>query len=329
MRQLILDTETTGLDPKLGHRIIEIAAVELVHRRPTGRHLHFHVNPEREIDAGATDVHGMTWDDLKGKPRFHERRRRVRRLRPRRASGSSTTRRSTSPSSTTSFARRACRCAATLYAARHRHAGARARVVPGQAQQPRRAVRALRRRQRASHAARRAARRAAARRGLPRDDARPGDADHRPRRADGRDRGRAVRHARRARRRAPAAARDRARATTSSPRIAPTSRRSTANRRAAASGSRCAADGAAVAASAATTPERRAVRMKPAASPDPLHACRRAAGVSDVARRRRARIGGRPLSCRRHSRRQWCPAAVLPLRMPMLTPTVLAHPTPR
>ena len=72
MRQLILDTETTGLDPKLGHRVIEVAAVELVNRRPTGRHLHFHVDPQREVDAAATDVHGLTWEDLKGKPRFHE-----------------------------------------------------------------------------------------------------------------------------------------------------------------------------------------------------------------------------------------------------------------
>jgi DNA polymerase-3 subunit epsilon len=72
MRQLILDTETTGLDPKLGHRIIELAALELVDRRPTGRYLHFHFDPEREIDAGATEVHGKTWDDLKGKPRFQE-----------------------------------------------------------------------------------------------------------------------------------------------------------------------------------------------------------------------------------------------------------------
>jgi DNA polymerase-3 subunit epsilon len=70
MRLLVIDTETTGLDPKLGHRIIEIAAVELQHRRPTGRHLHFRLDPEREIDAGATEVHGMTWDDLRDKPRF-------------------------------------------------------------------------------------------------------------------------------------------------------------------------------------------------------------------------------------------------------------------
>jgi DNA polymerase III subunit epsilon len=69
-RQIILDTETTGLDARQGHRIIEIAAVELVDRRPTGRNLHLYLNPEREIDAGATDVHGMTWDMLRDKPRF-------------------------------------------------------------------------------------------------------------------------------------------------------------------------------------------------------------------------------------------------------------------
>lgn len=70
MRQLILDTETTGLDPKQGHRIIELAGVELVNRRATGRHVHFYFNPEREIDAGATDVHGLTWELLRDKPRF-------------------------------------------------------------------------------------------------------------------------------------------------------------------------------------------------------------------------------------------------------------------
>jgi len=73
MRQLIIDTETTGLEPKAGHRIIELAAVELVNRRPTGRHLHLYFNPEREIDSGATDVHGKTWEDLKQHPRFCDR----------------------------------------------------------------------------------------------------------------------------------------------------------------------------------------------------------------------------------------------------------------
>ncbi|MEP7182363.1 MAG: DNA polymerase III subunit epsilon [Betaproteobacteria bacterium] len=72
MRQLILDTETTGLDSKQGHRIIELAGLEVVNRRATGRTVHFYLDPEREIDAGATEVHGMTWDDLKGKPRFRD-----------------------------------------------------------------------------------------------------------------------------------------------------------------------------------------------------------------------------------------------------------------
>jgi DNA polymerase III subunit epsilon len=70
MRQIVLDTETTGLDPKQGHRIIEIAAVEFVNRRPTGRNIHFYLNPEREIDSGATDVHGFTWDMLRDKAKF-------------------------------------------------------------------------------------------------------------------------------------------------------------------------------------------------------------------------------------------------------------------
>jgi DNA polymerase III subunit epsilon len=70
MRQLLLDTETTGLDPRQGHRIIEIAAVELVNRRLTGRHLHYRLDPERDIDYAATEVHGLTLEDLRGKPRF-------------------------------------------------------------------------------------------------------------------------------------------------------------------------------------------------------------------------------------------------------------------
>ena len=70
MRYIILDTETTGLDPQQGHRVIEIAGVEVVDRRPTGRHVHYYLDPEREIDAGATDVHGLTWETLRGKPKF-------------------------------------------------------------------------------------------------------------------------------------------------------------------------------------------------------------------------------------------------------------------
>jgi DNA polymerase-3 subunit epsilon len=70
MRQLILDTETTGLDSRQGHRIIEIGIVELVDRRQSGRHLHIYVNPEREIDVAATEIHGFTWEMLRDKPRF-------------------------------------------------------------------------------------------------------------------------------------------------------------------------------------------------------------------------------------------------------------------
>jgi DNA polymerase III subunit epsilon len=72
MRQIILDTETTGLYPEQGHRIIELAAVEVVNRRTTGNTIHFYIDPEREIDAAASQVHGMTWDDLKGKPKFRD-----------------------------------------------------------------------------------------------------------------------------------------------------------------------------------------------------------------------------------------------------------------
>lgn len=72
MRQIILDTETTGLEPEKGHRIIEIGAVELVNRRATGHHFHRYLNPDREIDAGARAVHGISNEDLLDKPRFAE-----------------------------------------------------------------------------------------------------------------------------------------------------------------------------------------------------------------------------------------------------------------
>lgn len=70
MRQVVLDTETTGLSPKEGHRIIEIGCLELVNRQLTGKHLHLYVNPEREIDAGAVAVHGITSEFLQDKPVF-------------------------------------------------------------------------------------------------------------------------------------------------------------------------------------------------------------------------------------------------------------------
>ena len=70
MRQVVLDTETTGLEPEEGHRVIEIGAVELVDRQKTGRHFRSYVNPERDIDVGAMEVHGITREDLADKPLF-------------------------------------------------------------------------------------------------------------------------------------------------------------------------------------------------------------------------------------------------------------------
>ena len=72
MRQIVLDTETTGLEAKLGHRIIEIGCVEMVNRRHTGRSFHHYLNPDRDIDEGARAVHGISREQLQGKPRFHE-----------------------------------------------------------------------------------------------------------------------------------------------------------------------------------------------------------------------------------------------------------------
>ncbi len=70
MRQIVLDTETTGLEPSLGHRVIEIGCIELINRRVTGRTFHHYLNPERDIDAAALAVHGITRESLAGQPRF-------------------------------------------------------------------------------------------------------------------------------------------------------------------------------------------------------------------------------------------------------------------
>lgn len=72
MRSIFLDTETTGLDPALGHRIVEIAAVEVCNRRLTGRHFHRYLNPGRESDEGALRVHGLTREFLRDKPVFQQ-----------------------------------------------------------------------------------------------------------------------------------------------------------------------------------------------------------------------------------------------------------------
>jgi DNA polymerase-3 subunit epsilon len=70
MRQIVFDTETTGLEPEQGHRIIEIGAIEIVNRRRTGRQFHRYLCPDRDIDAGAVQVHGLTSEFLSGQPRF-------------------------------------------------------------------------------------------------------------------------------------------------------------------------------------------------------------------------------------------------------------------
>lgn len=72
MRQIVLDTETTGLEPSQGHRIIEIGCVELIDRQLTGNHYHQYINPDREVEEGAIEVHGLSNDFLADKPRFED-----------------------------------------------------------------------------------------------------------------------------------------------------------------------------------------------------------------------------------------------------------------
>lgn len=72
MRQIVLDTETTGLDWRKGNRVVEIGCVELIERRPTGRHFHRYLNPDREFEPGAQEVTGLTLEFLADKPRFED-----------------------------------------------------------------------------------------------------------------------------------------------------------------------------------------------------------------------------------------------------------------
>jgi DNA polymerase-3 subunit epsilon len=72
MRQIVLDTETTGLNPRTGDRVIEVGCVELFNRTLTGNNFHRYINPERDSDEGALAVHGLTTEFLSDKPRFHE-----------------------------------------------------------------------------------------------------------------------------------------------------------------------------------------------------------------------------------------------------------------
>ena len=71
-RQILLDTETTGLDPKSGHRVIEIGCIEIVNRKFTGSKFHTYLNPEREIDEEAEKIHGLSFEFLSDKPKFYE-----------------------------------------------------------------------------------------------------------------------------------------------------------------------------------------------------------------------------------------------------------------
>ncbi|WP_454781276.1 DNA polymerase III subunit epsilon [Legionella sp. WA2022007384] len=73
MRQIILDTETTGIGPEQGHRVIEIGCVELVERKLTGKHFHVYLNPQRQVDEGAFRVHGISDEFLQDKPLFEEK----------------------------------------------------------------------------------------------------------------------------------------------------------------------------------------------------------------------------------------------------------------
>ena len=72
MREIVVDTETTGLDPFDGHRVVEIGCIELLNRIPTGRVWHCHLNPEREVPYQAFEVHGLSTEFLRAKPRFAE-----------------------------------------------------------------------------------------------------------------------------------------------------------------------------------------------------------------------------------------------------------------
>ena len=70
MREIVLDTETTGLDPNQGHRVVEVGCIELLNRIPTGATFHSYLNPEREVPAEAFAIHGLATEFLKDKPRF-------------------------------------------------------------------------------------------------------------------------------------------------------------------------------------------------------------------------------------------------------------------
>ena len=187
-RQIVLDTETTGLSAENGDRVIELGCVELFNRKLTGNDLHIYFNPERESHEDALKVHGLTTDFLRDKPKFATLAQRHRRVPARcRTDHSQRRLRRRLPQQGT----RACRPAAAAQLRRrgHRHAGDGEGGVPRQAQLAGRAVRPLRRRSLEPHLPRRQARRAAAGRRLHQPHARPGCAADR-RRVERADHGR-------------------------------------------------------------------------------------------------------------------------------------------
>src|SRR5688572_12609162 len=168
LRQIVLDTETTGLNPKLGDRIIELGCVEVLGRSISEAYFHRYVNPEREIELGATRIHGITLEDLAAKPRFAAVAREF-----------------------LDFVRGAeliihnADFDVEFLDMELERVGLGAHAVPGAQDLARGAVRALFDRPREPHAAWRAARRAPARRMVPGDDARPGEPDDGARDPDG------------------------------------------------------------------------------------------------------------------------------------------------
>ena len=102
MREIVLDTETTGLDPNQGHRLVEIGCVELLNRIPTGATFHVYLNPERDMPAEASAIHGLIDRVPQGQAAVRRDRRRVPRLHRRRAAGRSTMPASITASSTPS-----------------------------------------------------------------------------------------------------------------------------------------------------------------------------------------------------------------------------------
>ncbi len=179
-RQIVLDTETTGLSAENGDRIIELGCVELFNRKLTGNDLHIYFNPERESHEDALKVHGLTTDFLRDKPKFATLAQRHRRVPARcRADHPQRGLRRRLPQQGIRARRPAA--AAQLRRRSDRHAGHGQGGLPGQAQFARCAVRPLRRRPLEPHLPRRQARRAAAGRRLHQPHARPGCAADRRR----------------------------------------------------------------------------------------------------------------------------------------------------